>query len=68
MVGSCWVDKAGRLLTVDRLVQMAVEEGVLHVQLMDGPGTRGGDAEDGADRRRFDNRVERLVVVDVSLV
>jgi hypothetical protein len=33
VVGSGWVDEAGRL-AVDCLVQMAVEKGVLHVQLM----------------------------------
>ena len=64
VVGSGWVDEAGRLLTVDRLVQMAVKKGVLHVQLMDRPGARSGDAEDDPDGGRFDNRAERLVVVD----
>ena len=64
MVGSGWVDEAGWLLTVDRLVQMAVKKGVLHVQLMDRPGARSGDAEDDPDGGRFDNRAERLVVVD----
>jgi len=43
---------------------MAVKKGVLHVQLMYRPGARGGDAEDDPDGGRFDNRTERLVVVD----
>jgi hypothetical protein len=47
---------------------MAVEEGVLHIQLMDRLGTRGGDAEDDPDGGRFDNRTERLVVVDAVLL
>jgi len=64
VVRSGWVDEAGRLLTVDCLVQMAVKKGVLHVQLMDRPGARSGDAEDDPDGGRFDNRAERLVVVD----
>ena len=64
VVRSGWVDEAGRLLTVDRLVQMAVKKGVLHVQLMDRPGARSGDAEDDPDGGRFDNRAEGLVVVD----
>ena len=32
-----WVDEARRLLAVDRLLEMPMEEGVLHVQLMNGP-------------------------------
>ena len=55
-------------MAVDSLLEVAVEEGILHVQLMDGLGTRGGDAEDGADRRRFDNRAECLVVVNAGLL
>ena len=64
VVGGSRVDEAVRLLAVDRLVQMAVKKGVLHVQLMDRPGARSGDAEDDPDGGRFDNRAERLVVVD----
>jgi len=62
VVGSRRVDEARRLLNVDRLVQMAVKKGVLHIQLMYRPGTRGDDAD------RLDNRTERLVVVDVVLL
>ena len=62
VVGSRQVDEARRLLNVDRLVQMAVKKGVLHIQLMYRPGTRGDDAD------RLDNRTERLVVVDVVLL
>ena len=47
---------------------MAVEEGVLHIQLMDGLGTQGNDVEDDADFCRFDNRTERLIVVDAGLL
>ena len=68
MVGGSRVDEAVRLLAVDRLVQMAVKKGVLHVQLMDRPGARSGDAEDDPDGGRFDNRAERLVVVDAVLL
>jgi hypothetical protein len=56
------------LLAVDHLLEVAVEEGVLHVQLMDVLGTRGDDAEDSVDHRRFDNWAERLVVVDAGLL
>ena len=67
MVGSGRVDEAGRLLIVDRLSQVAVKKGV-HVQLMNRPGGRSGDAEDDTDGGRFDNRAECLVVVDAVLL
>jgi hypothetical protein len=68
MVRSSGVDEAGRLLAVDRLLEVAMKKSVLHVQLADGPRTRGGDAEDSPDGRVFDHRVERLVVVDAVLL
>jgi hypothetical protein len=58
------VDEAGRLLTVDGLVQVAMEKGVLHVQPMDRLGARSSDAEDDSDGRWIDNRAKCLVVVD----
>jgi hypothetical protein len=64
VVGSHRVNETERLLAVDGFVQMAVKEGVLHVQLMYRPGARGGDGEDDSDGGRFDNRAERLIVVD----
>jgi hypothetical protein len=64
VVGGGRVDEAGRLLTVDGLVQVAMEKGVLHVQLMDRPGAKSGDAEDDPDGGRLDSWTERLVVVD----
>ena len=68
MVGGSCVDEAGWLLAADRLVQMAVKKGVLHVQLMYWQGARSGNAEDDADGSRFDDRTERLVVVDAVLL
>ena len=58
------VDEARRLLTIDGLLQMAVKKRILHVKLMNGPAAGGGDAEDDTNGGRFDNRTERLVVVD----
>ena len=62
------VDKARWLLAVDSLLQVTVKKCVLHVELMDGPGARDGEAEDNPYRGRFDNRTEGLVVVDVVLL
>jgi hypothetical protein len=63
-VGTHRVDEAGGLLTVDRLVQVIVKKGILHVQLVDRPLTRGGDAEDDLNGGRLDDGAECLVVVD----
>ena len=64
MVRMSRVNKAWRLLTVDGLLQVSVKKGVLHVHLVDRPTPGSGDAEDDADHRRLDDRVERLIVVD----
>jgi hypothetical protein len=45
-----------------------VKKGILHIELADGPIPGRGDAEDGADRGRLDDRAERLVVVDAGLL
>jgi len=62
MIWRSWVDKTRRLLAVDRLLQMAMKKSIFHVELMD------GEAEDDPYRRRFDNRTEGLVIVDVVLL
>jgi len=38
-----------------------VEEGNLHIEPVNRPVTRGGDAKDDADRCWFNNRVEGLI-------
>ena len=64
MVRGDGVDEAGRLLAVDSLHEVSVKKCILHVQLVDRPGARSGDAEDGPYRHRFDNLIEGLVIVD----
>jgi hypothetical protein len=68
MVWKTCVNKTWRLLTIDLLVQVAVEEGVLDVQLMDWPRTRDGDDEDDADRGRLHNGTKGLVEVHPMLL
>ena len=63
-VGGTRVDEAWWLLAVDSLLEMTVKESILHVQLVDRPGARCGDAEDGPNGGRFDHRAEGIVVVD----
>jgi hypothetical protein len=64
VIWSARVDETWRLLAVDGLLEMAVKKGVLHVQLMNGPGAGCGDAKYRPYGSRFDNRAEGLVVVN----
>jgi hypothetical protein len=68
IVWAASVDEARRLLTIDLLVKIAVEEGILDVELMNRPGSRDGDAEDDADRGGLDDGAEGLVEVDPRLL
>jgi hypothetical protein len=56
------------LATVDTLGELAVEEGVLDVELASLPFKGDHNEEDDADRGRFDNRTERLVEVNALLL
>ena len=67
-IWSARVDESWRLLTVDGLLKVAVKKGVLHVQLVNRPGTGCGNAEYRSYGGRFDNRAKRLVVIDVVLL
>jgi hypothetical protein len=68
MLGVNRVDEAGGLATVDDLGELAVEEGVLDVELASLPFKGERDGEDNADRGLFDNRTERLVEVNALLL
>lgn len=68
VVGVDGVDEARRLLTVDRLLQIAMEEGILHVELVNGPPMGDGEAEDDSDCSRLDDRTKSLIIVDAGLL
>jgi hypothetical protein len=68
MLGTSVVDETRRLLAVDLLVKSAMEEGILDVELVNRPGTRDGDAEDGADRGWLHNRTKSLIEVHIGLL
>ena len=68
MIWGSRINKSRRLLAVDCLLQMTMKEGILHVELMDRPRPRYGEAEDDPNRGRFDNRTESLVVVESMLL
>jgi hypothetical protein len=56
------------LAIVDDLAELAVEEGILDVELPSLPFKGERDGEDDTDRGRFDNRTERLVEVNALLL
>jgi hypothetical protein len=58
------VDEARELTAEDCLEESAVEEVILHVELLNEPGTGDSSSEHHANSDRFYNRVEGLVVVD----
>jgi hypothetical protein len=64
VIRSRGIDETCRLLTVNCLIKSTMKKSVLDVELMNRPGAGGGDAEHSPNSRRFDNRTERLIVVD----
>jgi hypothetical protein len=60
------VDKTGGLLAVHRFLELAVQERVADVQLVNGPLVRRGECEDRTDGGRLDDGRERLVEVDTG--
>ena len=49
------VDKTSRLLTEHLLVEMAMQESIRHIELVDRPGARNSELENSVNRARFDN-------------
>ena len=64
MIRTYRINKTRRLLAVNRLLQMTMEKSILHIKLVDWPGSRSSDADDDSYHGRFDDGAERLVVVD----
>jgi hypothetical protein len=58
------VDEARRLLTVHAFRQMAMEERVLDVELVDRPSARCSEVQHSADGRRLDHRGEGLMKIN----
>jgi hypothetical protein len=64
MIGLVGVDEAGWLLAVHAFLELAVQEHVLDIQLVDRPLTGCGDGEHGADRCGFHHRREGLIEIN----
>jgi hypothetical protein len=68
MLGASTVDKAGGLATVDDLGELAMEEGILDVELASRPFKEERDGEDDMDCGQFDNRTKPLMEVNALLL
>jgi hypothetical protein len=62
------VGEARGLVAEDYLGESIVEEGILHVELLNGPVTGDSSDEHSANSGQFYNRVESLIVVDSGVL
>jgi hypothetical protein len=58
------VSEARGLAAADCLEESAMEEGIFHVELLNGPGTGDSSGEHRANSGRFHNWTEGLIIVD----
>jgi hypothetical protein len=62
------INKIRRLLTVNGLLEMSVKKGVLHIQLMNRPLTRGSNAQHSPNRSLLNHRAECLIIINTRLL
>jgi hypothetical protein len=63
-IGVSWIGKTRGPTAVDSLSEGVMEEGILHIELLNRPVMGDGSGEHRAHGGRFHNRAETLVVVD----
>jgi hypothetical protein len=63
-VGVSWIGETRELTAVDSLSEDAMEEGILHIKLLNRPVIGDSSGEHRAHGGQFHNRAESLVVVD----
>jgi hypothetical protein len=63
-VGVSWIGETRGLAAVDSLSEGAMEEDILHIELLNRPVMRDSSGEYHAHSGRFHNRAESLIVVD----
>jgi hypothetical protein len=61
-----WIGEAYRLTTEDSLAESVVEEGVLHIELLNRSIAGGSNGEHRAGGGRLHNRAKSLVVVNLG--
>jgi hypothetical protein len=60
------INKSSRLTVLDGLREGAMQEHILHIELMNGPGAGDSQEEHGADHGRLDHRAKGLIVVNAG--
>jgi hypothetical protein len=63
-VGVSWIGETRGLAAVDSLSERVMEEGILHIGLLNRPVIGDNSGEHGAHGDRFHNRAESFVVVN----
>jgi hypothetical protein len=63
-----WIGETRGLAAVDSLSEGAMEEGILHIELLNRPIMGDNSGEHHAHGGRFHNKVESLVVVDSGVL
>jgi hypothetical protein len=59
-----WISKTCGLAAVDNLSEGGMEEGILHIELLNRPVMGDSSSEHRAHGGRFHNRAESLIIVD----
>jgi hypothetical protein len=59
-----WIDETRRLAAVDSISEGAMEEGILHIELLNWPVMRDSNGEHRAHGGRFQNWAKSLIIVD----
>lgn len=68
MIWGSGIDKTKRLMTINCLIEMAMEKVILNIQLMNQPRPEGSNAEYGTDGGGLDYWTEHLVIVNTMLL
>jgi hypothetical protein len=63
MIRTSWIHKPRRLLTVNHLIKVAIEEGILDIKLTNWPKAGDGYVKNQSYSSRLDDRTKSLVVV-----
>jgi hypothetical protein len=64
----CRINKSSRLTALYGLQEGAMQEHILHINLMNGPAARDGQEEHCADHGQLEHQAEGLIIVDVELL
>jgi hypothetical protein len=67
-VGVSWIGETRGLAVVDSLSEGAIEEEILHIELLNRPVMGDSSGKHRAHGGRFHNRAETLVVVDSGML